>query len=166
MIIGMQTETRGKPESKPPDVVVHGTARDFFQKIVTGEHHLEADEPRDVGGNDAAPTPYDYILAALGSCTSMTIGWYARKKNIPVEEIQVSLWQSRIHAKDCEDCLTKQGMVDQIELEIALKGNLTEQQHAMLMDAAARCPVHRTLTSEIKIKTRSSPPASTSSSSS
>jgi uncharacterized OsmC-like protein len=166
MMIGMQTDTSGKIESKPADVVVRGTARDFFQKIVTGSHQLEADEPRNVGGNDAAPTPYDYLLAALGSCTSMTIGWYARRKNIPVEEIQVSLWQSRIHAKDCEDCLTTEGMIERIELEIALKGNLTQQQHDMLMEAAARCPVHRTLTSEINIKTRSSPPASTSSSSS
>ncbi|MFL6516247.1 MAG: OsmC family protein [Chthoniobacterales bacterium] len=162
----METDASAKSESKPPDVVVHGTAKDFSQKIVAGKHQLEADEPRDVGGTDAAPTPYDYLLAALGSCTSMTIGWYARKKNIPLEEIQVSLWQSRIHAKDCENCLTKEGMIDRIELEIALKGNLTQQQHGMLMDAAARCPVHRTLTSEIDITTRSSRPSSTSSSSS
>ena len=135
-----------------PDVVVTGTANDFLQKIVSGKHQLEADEPGDVGGDDAGPSPYEYLLAALGSCTSMTIGWYARKKKVPLETIQVSLWQSRIHAKDCEDCLTEDGMIDRIEMEIALTGPITAPQQAMLMEAAARCPVHRTLTSEIDIK--------------
>jgi uncharacterized OsmC-like protein len=148
--------------AKAPDVVVQGTGRDFLQKIVTGKHQLEADEPAGVGGTDRAPTPYDYLLAALGTCTSMTIGWHARKRNIPVENIKVSLWQSRIHAKDCEDCMTKEGMLDRVELEIDLEGQLTEEQHRILMEAAARCPVHRTLTSEIDIKlraaSRSQPP--------
>lgn len=138
----------------PPEVVVRGKGTSFSQEIVAGKHHLQADEPVDAGGKDAAPNPYDYLLAALGSCTSMTIGWYARKRNIPVEDIKVSLWQSRIHAKDCEDCLTKEGMIHRIELEIALTGNLTPQQHQLLMEAAERCPVHRTLTAEIDIKTR------------
>jgi putative redox protein len=91
----------------------------------------------------------------------MTIGWYARKKKVPLETIQVSLWQSRIHAKDCEDCLTEDGMIDRIEMEIALTGPITAPQQAMLMEAAARCPVHRTLTSEIDIKLRAtgSPPS-------
>ena len=84
----------------------------------------------------------------------MTIGWYARKKKIPLQEIKVSLWQSRIHAQDCADCLTKEGMLDRIELEIQLSGDLTEQQHRLLMEAAGKCPVHRTLTSEIDIKLR------------
>lgn len=143
-------------DAQSPQVVVHGKGTDFLQEIVSGKHHLKADEPQEVGGKDAAPTPYDYLLAALGSCTSMTIGWYARKKNIPLEEIKVSLWQSRIHAKDCEDCITKEGMIHRIELEIALTGKLTQQQHDLLMEAAAKCPVHRTLSSEIDIKTRES----------
>ena len=133
---------------------MHGKSATFSQEIVAGKHQLKADEPVVAGGEDAAPTPYDYLLAALGSCTSMTIGWYARKKNIPVEDIKVSLWQSRIHAKDCEDCITKDGMIHRIELEIALTGNITPQQHKLLMEAAERCPVHQTLTSEIDIKTR------------
>ena len=144
----------------PPEVVVRGKGTSFLQEIVAGKHHLQADEPVDVGGKDAAPNPYDYLLAALGSCTSMTIGWYARKRNIPVEDIKVSLWQSRIHAKDCEDCLTKEGMIHRIELEIALTGNITAQQHQLLMEAAERCPVHRTLAAEIDIKTRVAAPAS------
>src|SRR5436305_6253546 len=94
-----------------PEVIVHGKSGSFSQEIIAGKHHLSADEPLAVGGKNAAPTPYDYLLTALGSCTSMSIGWYARKKNIPVEDITVSLWQSRIHAKDCENCLTEDGMI-------------------------------------------------------
>ena len=150
----MDTSSARSPTVAPPEVVVRGHGSSFFQEIVAGKHHLQADEPTDVGGKDAAPNPYDYLLAALGACTSMTIGWYARKKNIPVEDIKVSLWQSRIHAKDCEDCLTKDGMIHRIDLEIALKGNITPQQQKLLLEAAERCPVHRTLTSEINIKTR------------
>lgn len=154
-------QTPANVPSKPPDVVVNGTARDFFQQIVTGKHQLVADEPTDVElGADKGPGPYDYLLAALGSCTSMTIGWQARKRNIPLEGIKISLWQSRIHAKDCEDCLTKDGMIHQLDLEIELKGNLTPEQRSILMQAAARCPVHRTLTSEINIRTRDAGSAS------
>lgn len=141
-------------ETKPPDVIIHGTAKDFFQKIVAGKHQVQADEPVDVGGRDAGPSPYDYLLTALGSCTSMTIGWHARKRNIPLEGITISLWQSRIHAKDCEECMTKEGMIDRIELGIGLTGQLTPEQHSLLMEAANKCPVHRTLTHEINIRTR------------
>lgn len=136
----------------PPDVIVRGTARDFFQEIVTGKHHLQADEPASYGGRDAAPGPYDYLLTALGVCTSMTIGLYARRKQIPVENITVSLRHFRIHAKDCEECETKNGMLDRIDLQIELTGALTADQHASLMAIAAKCPVHRTLKSEIDIR--------------
>ena len=141
--------------AKSPDVVVRGTARDFLQQIVTGRHQLVGDEPESVElGADKGPGPYDYLLAALGTCTSMTIGWHARKRKIPLEGIKVSLWQSRIHAKDCEECLTKEGMIHRIDVEIELQGNLTPEQRSILMQAADRCPVHRTLTSEINIRTR------------
>ena len=141
--------------AKPPDVVVNGTMRDFLQQIVAGKHQLIADEPPDVElGANRGPGPYEYLLAALGACKSMTIGWHARKRNFPLEGIKVSLWQARIHAKDCEDCLTKEGMIHRIDVEIELKGNLTPEQRAILMQAADRCPVHRTLTSEINIRTR------------
>jgi len=144
-------------EIKPPEVIVRGTAADFRQEIVTGKHHLQGDEPTDAGGSDTGPSPYDYLLTALGTCTSMTIGWYARKRKIPLQDITVSLWQSRIHAKDCEDCITKEGIIHRIELEIGLTGDLTAEQHALLMEAASKCPVHRTLTSEVNIKTRVAP---------
>src|SRR5437764_8095685 len=128
----------------PPHVVVRGNAREFLQEVVTGRHHLQADEPVDDGGKDAAPGPYDYLLIALGTCTSMTVGLYARRKQIPLENITVALRHSRIHAKDCEECETKNGMVDRLELEIGLTGPLTAEQHGELMRIAAKCPVHRT----------------------
>ena len=141
-----------KENAPPPDVIVHGTARDFLQEIVSGKHQLRADEPADYGGGDAAPGPYDYLLTALGVCTSMTIGLYARRKKMPLENITVSLRHFRIHAKDCEECETKQGMLDRIDLQIELTGSLSSEQHAQLMAIAAKCPVHRTLKSEIDIR--------------
>jgi uncharacterized OsmC-like protein len=141
-----------KENASSPDVIVRGTARDFLQEIVSGKHHLRADEPADYGGGDAAPGPYDYLLVGLGVCTSMTIGLYARRKNIPLENITVSLHHFRIHAKDCEECETKQGMLDRIDLQIELTGSLSSDQHAQLMAIAAKCPVHRTLKSEIDIR--------------
>lgn len=146
----MSTET----ENKTADVVVHGNARSFKQEIVAGSHRLQADEPVSAGGGDAGPDPYNYLLTSLGVCTSMTIGLYARRKQWPLGKIAVSLRHSRIHAKDCEACETKEGILDRIDVEIELEGSLTAEQHARLIDVAAKCPVHRTLTSEIKIRLR------------
>jgi putative redox protein len=151
--------TTEQTSSKPADVVVHGNASGFLQEVVTGKHHLRADEPTQYGGGDLAPGPYDYLLIGLGVCTSMTVGLYARRKQLPLENITVSLRHSRIHAKDCEECLTKEGMLDRIEMEVALAGPLTPEQHAKLMEVAGKCPVHRTLKSEINIKLRSSQPS-------
>jgi putative redox protein len=146
----MTTQT----DNKTPDIVVRGGGDSFKQEIVAGKHGLVADEPVSAGGTDAGPDPYDYLLAALGVCTSMTVGFYARRNRFPLEHITVSLWHSRIYAKDCEECETKQGMLDRIDVEVALTGSLTEEQHAKLMEIAAKCPVHRTLTSEINIRLR------------
>src|SRR5213595_1237299 len=149
------TEATTQPsKTKPARVIVRGNAREFLQDVTAGKHHLRGDEPLDAGGNDAAPTPYDYLLIALGVCTSMTVGLYARRKNWPLENIVVSLWHSRIHAKDCEECETKEGMLDRIDTEIELTGSLTPEQHAKLTEIAAKCPVHRTLKSEISIRLR------------
>jgi putative redox protein len=142
----------GPQPKDSPDVIVRGTARDFLQEVVTGKHHLRADEPVSYGGSDAAPGPYDYLLTALGACTSMTIGYYARRKQIPVENITVSLRHNRIHANDCEQCETKKGMLDRIDLQVELTGSITAEQRAELMAIAAKCPVHRTLKSEIDIR--------------
>jgi uncharacterized OsmC-like protein len=136
-------------------VVVRGTANNFQQKVTAGKHNFVADEPVDVGGADAGPDPYDYLLTALGVCTSMTIGFYARRNRIPLENITVSLSHTRIYAADCEECETKQGILDRIDVEVELTGPLTSEQHAKLMQVAAKCPVHRTLTSEINIRLRS-----------
>ena len=137
-----------------PDIVVRGDADSFKQEIIAGKHRLVADEPVSAGGGDAGPDPYDYLLASLGVCTSMTVGLYARRKQFPLENIKVSLWHSRIHATDCEECETREGMVDRIDVEVELTGALSAEQHAKLMDIAAKCPVHRTLTSEINIQLR------------
>lgn len=139
-------------DKEPPHVVVRGVAESFEQEVSVGKHHLVADEPVNAGGNDAGPDPYDYLLTSLGVCTSMTVGFYARRKQLPLEKITVLLWHSRIHAKDCEECQTKEGMLDRIDVEVELTGSLTAEQHAKLMDIAAKCPVHRTLTSEINIR--------------
>ena len=133
---------------------MHGNARSFKQDAVAGKHNLVADEPVAAGGDDAGPDPYDYLLTSLGVCTSMTVGLYARRKQMPLENITVSLWHSRIYANDCEECETKEGMLDRIELEVELTGPLNAEQHAKLMEIAAKCPVHRTLTSEINIRLR------------
>jgi len=135
-------------------VVVRGGADSFKQEITAGQHRLIADEPVSAGGGDAGPDPYDYLLASLGICTSMTVGFYARRKQIPLENITVSLWHSRIHATDCHECETREGMVDRIDVEVELSGALSAEQHAALMDIAAKCPVHRTLTSEMNIRLR------------
>ena len=133
---------------------MHGSARSFRQEVITGKHNLSADEPESVGGSDTGPDPYDYLLTALGVCTSMTVGLYARRKQIPLQNVTVSLSHSRIYAKDCEECETKEGMLDRIDVEVELTGSLSAEQHAKLMEIASKCPVHRTLTSEINIRLR------------
>lgn len=140
--------------AEPREVVVRGTANGFAQTIAVGSHRLTADEPAGVGGTDTGPGPYDLLLAALGSCTSMTVALYARRKQWPLEAVTVRLRHARIHAEDCGDCDTKVGMLDQIERHIELLGPLDEVQQSRLLEIANKCPVHRTLTSEISIRTR------------
>ena len=146
----MSTQT----DKETPHIVVRGDVKNFQQEVIAGRHHLVADEPVSAGGGDAGPDPYDYLLTSLGVCTSMTVGFYARRNRLPLENITVSLWHSRIHASDCEECETKDGMLDRIDVEVELTGPLTPEQHAKLMQVAAKCPVHRTLTSEINIRLR------------
>jgi uncharacterized OsmC-like protein len=138
----------------PPHVVVRGSAAGFAQEIRAGAHELFADEPVELGGTDTGLSPYDLLLTALGSCTSMTIGLYARRKNWPLQEVIVSLWHSKIHAADCAECETREGKIDRIEREIQLIGTLTSDQRSKLIEIADKCPVHRTLTSEINIRTK------------
>src|SRR5215471_19518912 len=136
------------------DVIVRGTADGFSQQIVAGPHQLQADEPLRVGGTDTGPSPYDFLLVALGSCTSMTVAMYARRKGWPLESVAVSLSHSREYAADCRDCDTKEGLLDRIDRDIQLSGALTAKQKGRLLEIADKCPVHRTLTSEIDIRTQ------------
>jgi putative redox protein len=135
-------------------VVVSGRGESLAQEIVVGHHRLAADEPTWSGGTDTGPNPYDLLLAALGSCTSMTLALYARRKQWPLEEVRVALRHSKIHAADCEDCETKEGRLDRIERDLELRGALSAEQRARLLEIANKCPVHRTLISEIDIRTR------------
>ena len=137
-----------------PTVTVQGSAAGLAQHITAGRHQLKSDEPLNAGGTDTGPGPYDFLLAALGSCTSMTLALYARRKQWPLEDVTVRLKHSRVHAADCADCETKEGMLDRIEREIVLSGPLTEEQRTRLLEIANKCPVHRTLTSEIRVESR------------
>ena len=132
-------------------VVVRGSAAGFAQEIHAGAHRLHADEPVSAGGTDTGPSPYDLLLAALGACTSMTVAMYARRKAWPLEEVTVHLRHSKIHATDCAECETKEGMLDRIKRDIHFAGPLTDEQRTKLLEIANKCPVHRTLTSEIDI---------------
>jgi putative redox protein len=136
------------------DVIVWGEGGTFAQQIAAGRHRLKGDEPDGAGGTDTGPSPYDFLLAALGSCTSMTVGMYAREKNWPLERVTVWLRHSKIYAADCSECETRDGMLDRIERDVRFEGPLSAEQHSRLLEIANKCPVHRTLTSEINIRTR------------
>jgi len=125
----------------------------FTQAIAAGPHAMRADEPESVGGMDSAPAPYDFLLAGLGACTSMTIRMYADLKKLPLERVTVRLRHDKIHATDCAECDTREGKVDRIERVIELEGALDEVQRAKLLEISNKCPVHRTLHAEIAIPT-------------
>ena len=126
----------------------------FAQSVSVGRHRLHADEPLAYGGNDSGPGPYDYLLAALGACTSMTIRMYAERKGIALRRIAVRLRHDRVHAQDCADCQTKEGKIDRIDREIDLVGDLDEATRSRLLEIADKCPVHRTLRGEILVRTK------------
>jgi uncharacterized OsmC-like protein/pimeloyl-ACP methyl ester carboxylesterase len=149
------TSPAADPGMAPRRVVVRETRASKFQQTVTvGPHQMIADEPVAAGGEDTGPGPYDFLVAGLGACTSMTMRLYADRKSLPLERVTVTLKHSKIHAKDCEECETREGMLDQIEREILIEGALDEEQRKKLMEIADKCPVHRTLHSEIRIVTR------------
>jgi uncharacterized OsmC-like protein len=142
-------------ESAPPNTVIVRETRKgkFQQEVISGDHHLIADEPTDVGGLGSGLGPYDFLLTALGACTSMTIRLYADQKKLPLERIEIRLRHDRIYADDCANCETKEGLLDHIEVVITLHGDLTPEQRKRLMEIADKCPVHRTLTHEVRIHT-------------
>jgi uncharacterized OsmC-like protein/fermentation-respiration switch protein FrsA (DUF1100 family) len=148
---------KDEKETQPvKGVVVRSTGQGrFTQEVLARHHRLLADEPKSVeGALDLGPSPYEYLLAGLGACTSMTLRMYADRKGWPLEGVSVALDHGRIHAEDCSDCATKEGKVDEISRELTLSGPLDEAQRERLLEIADMCPVHRTLENEIKIRTR------------
>jgi uncharacterized OsmC-like protein/alpha-beta hydrolase superfamily lysophospholipase len=125
----------------------------FQQEILSGPHRFLADEPVKAGGLDSGPGPYDFLLAGLGACTSMTLRLYAEQKKLGLDRVTVRLTHNKIHAEDCLNCETKEGMLDRIDRNITLEGALSADERKRLMEIADKCPVHRTLTSEIEIRT-------------
>jgi uncharacterized OsmC-like protein len=149
-----ELETNGPVASsnREASVVVRGTTSGLAQEIAAGGHLLIADEPFAAGGTNTGPSPYDLLLSALGACTSITVGMYARRKGWHLEGIIVRLSHSKIHAEDCFECYTETGLLDRIDREIELSGPLTPEQRLRLLDIAEKCPVSRTLASEINIR--------------
>ena len=126
----------------------------FKQHILAGRHALIADEPVAYGGSDSGPSPYDFLLTALGACTSMTVRLYAEAKKLPLEHVNVRLKHEKVHATDCAECENKDQKIDRIEREIELTGGLDDSQRERLVEIANRCPVHRTLESKVSVQTR------------
>ncbi len=140
-----------RPQVAEGKVLVRERDHRFTQDVFTDRHDLHADEPSSAGGADEGPSPYEYLLAGLGACTAMTLRLYASHKKLPLRHVEVRLEHDKIHAKDCAECETREGKVDQIRRRIRLDGDLDDAQRARLMEIADRCPVHRTLHSEIDI---------------
>jgi putative redox protein len=140
-------------ESSKPGVVTVVSESVLTQEITSGPYRFRADEPVEVGGGGAGPSPYELLLAGLGACTSMTLRLYATRKGWSLERITVRLRHYRVHAQDCVDCETKPAFADRIDREIELAGDLSEEQKGRLHTIAEKCPVHRTLTSRIEIRT-------------
>jgi len=153
-----QTVERSDAQIETGGVLVRETGNGKFQQeILTGPHRFLADEPVKVGGLDSGPGPYDLLLAGLGACTSMTLRLYAENKKLPLQRVSVRLMHNKIHVEDCLSCETKEGMIDRIDRNITLEGKLSADERKRLMEIADKCPVHRTLKSEIEIRTVEQP---------
>ncbi len=159
--LGDAADQTRKSAQKITGVRVKTTGNGKFQnEVQAGRHMMIADEPADVGGMDSGPNPYDFLLAALGTCTSMTMQMYADHKGLALEGIEVELHHEKIHASDCADCETKEGMLDEITRAITILGpKLTEEQRAKLIEIANKCPVHKTLHGEVRIQTHAVKPS-------
>ena len=154
-IVSAEAQPAPMDAPEPRKVVVRETGRGAFQQeLVVGPHRLFADEPESFGGTDTGLSPYDFLLAGLGACTSMTMRMYAKRKQWPLDRVTVTLSHDKIHAIDCLECETREGKIDHIDREIEISGMLDADQRKRLLEIADKCPVHRTLRSEIQIQTR------------
>ncbi len=146
--------TRGADKAQKGQVIVTESNHKFLRQVSTDDHSWLADEPKAMGGDNRGPDPYEHLLAALGTCTSMTIRMYAEHKKLNLDNVNVRLEHSRVHAEDCEDCDSESaGKVDVLERWIELDGDLSDAERARLMQIADRCPVHRTLEGDLHIRT-------------
>jgi putative redox protein len=135
-------------------VVAESGGGKYRQHVLAGRHRGLADEPVSAGGDDAGPSPYEMLLSALGACTSMTLRMYAEMKKLPLRHVSVELRHEKIHAAACQECDTKEGKIDRIERIVTLEGDLTQEQRQRMLEIANKCPVHRTLHSEVWVPTR------------
>ena len=138
-------------------VSVESASPDFLENISAGRHGLQADEPLSAGGQDAAPTPYELLLAALGACKVITLRMYAKRKRWPLQGVRLNLSHRKVHAEDSANCESARSLIDQIDVEINLQGELSAEQRRILLTIAEKCPVHRILTSQVQIRTRTDP---------
>ena len=141
------------PQAAEGAVLARTDSSGFRTEIQTGPHHLVADEPASVGGTNLGPSPYGLLSAALASCTTMTLKMYAGHKKLDLKSVSVSVTHDKIHAEDCHDCETRSGKIDEFRRVVTLEGNLTDEQRARMLEIADRCPVHRTMHSEVKVRT-------------
>jgi len=150
----VQQEADAAPSLDPGVVEVEERHKGRYQQTIrVGQHELVGDEPTSVGGDDAGPNPYEFLLAALGACTSMTLRMYAERKALPLEHVSVRLHHEKVHARDCADCEDKGALIDRMERRISLGGPLSAEQREALLAIANKCPVHRTLESAVRIDT-------------
>ena len=150
----LRAQSRDRPEVKADEVLVTEQDARFLRGLYTADHQWQADEPKDKGGTNQGPTPYDLLLLSLGACTSMTLRMYANHKQLNIDTLEVRLRHQRVHAEDCRDCESREGMVDVLERDIHIEGELSQDQRRRLLEIADKCPVHKTLTGKLQIRTR------------
>ncbi len=154
LLAGEDVPAPSRPRVAEGELLVQEHDAKFAVDILTDRHSLRADEPVSYGGQDSGPSPYELLLAALGACTAMTVRVYATHKKLNLDRVSVRLKHDKIHAEDCEHCETREGRIDRIERSLEIDGELSDEQRNDLLRIADRCPVHRTLHSEIDIQTR------------
>jgi putative redox protein len=138
-------------------VSVESASPDFLENVSAGRHGLQADEPLSAGGQDTAPSPYELLLSALGTCKVITLRMYAKRKGWPLQGVQINLSHEKVHAEDSANCASAGSLIDQIDVEIKLQGELSAEQRGILLGLAEKCPVHRTLNSKVLIRTGAEP---------